>query len=62
VLAIADDGCGFSPARSARAGVAHFGLGSMRRRAGLLGGTLAIDGGPGRGTTLTLTAPRSLSS
>lgn len=62
VLAIADDGCGFSPAGSASVGVAHFGLGSMRKRAGLLGGTLAIDGGPGRGTTLTLTAPRAMSS
>ena len=61
VLTIADDGCGFAPGGSAKAGFSHFGLGSMRRRAGLLGGTLAIDGGPGRGTTLTLTAPRSMS-
>jgi signal transduction histidine kinase len=62
VLAIADDGCGFAPGGSTGTGVDHFGLGSMRKRAGLLGGTLAIDGGPGRGTTLTLTAPRSMPS
>jgi signal transduction histidine kinase len=62
VLVIADDGCGFSPGGSASVGVSHFGLGSMRKRASMLGGTLAIDGSPGRGTTLTLRAPGAASS
>jgi signal transduction histidine kinase len=52
-LAVADDGVGFEPdeagLRSRR-----LGLTSMEERARALGGRLAIDSAPGRGTTITL--------
>ena len=52
-LAVVDDGVGFEPdeagLRSRR-----LGLTSMEERAGALGGRLAIDSAPGRGTTITL--------
>lgn len=53
-LRVADDGIGFDPAAvrpDAR------GLANMRQRARLLGGRLAIDTGPGRGTRIVLEFP-----
>jgi two-component system, NarL family, sensor histidine kinase UhpB len=50
---VSDEGRGYDPA-AARDGV---GLRSMRDRAGRLGGTVAIDGAPGRGTKVTLALP-----
>jgi signal transduction histidine kinase len=50
---VSDRGRGYDAA-TARAGV---GLRSMRDRVERLGGTLAIDGAPGRGTTVTVTLP-----
>jgi len=58
-LEIRDDGAGFDPAVAAgrgRHGRAQ-GLDNIRRRAELLGGTVAIESAPGRGTRLTLTMP-----
>ena len=56
LLAIADDGRGFAvDAREASAG--GFGLGSMRERAELLGGTLALASKPGEGTSLAVRVP-----
>lgn len=53
-LTIADDGCGFVlPGR----GSGGNGLESMRERARKLGGHLAIDSAPGRGTVLCLSLP-----
>jgi signal transduction histidine kinase len=54
-LAIADDGCGLAPAGpNAETGT---GLGSMRERAELLGGTLAVTSRPGGGTVVLLRVP-----
>jgi ligand-binding sensor domain-containing protein/two-component sensor histidine kinase len=52
-LSIADDGRGFD---LGNAGRGH-GLTSMRRRAGLLGGDLAVESAPGCGTKVRLRAP-----
>ncbi len=49
---VSDAGSGFDPAASAAGG--GFGLYSVRRRLELLGGTLAVDSAPGRGTRVTL--------
>ena len=53
-IVVRDDGRGFDhQAVSPRAGKRH-GLGNMRRRAEDMGGTLAVDSVPGKGTTITL--------
>lgn len=54
-LRITDDGVGFDPA----APVEGHGLANLRHRAAALGGELAIDSAPGRGTTLTLSLAQS---
>jgi two-component system sensor histidine kinase DegS len=56
-LSISDDGLGFDPASANNGGGEGVGLIGMRERAELVGGALSIDGGPGRGTRLTLTIP-----
>jgi signal transduction histidine kinase len=55
---IEDDGQGFDPAAPAsRERAGGFGLVGMRERAAELGGELAIDSAPGRGTRLQVTLP-----
>jgi signal transduction histidine kinase len=54
LLQIGDDGCGFDPA-AAHPG--HFGLESMRSRAGELGAALSISSNPGRGTVVSVATP-----
>ncbi len=56
-LAIRDNGCGI--AKGALARVESIGLLGMTERARLLGGRVTITGAPGRGTTVTVTAPIS---
>jgi len=51
-ITLRDDGRGFQPAET-RTG---HGLQNMQRRAGRLGGTLAVESAPGAGTALTLRA------
>lgn len=51
---IEDDGSGFDPANVASA---SFGLGGMKERATLVGGTLEVDAAPGRGVTVRLEVP-----
>ena len=52
---IADDGRGLAPAdRDAPSG---HGLAIMAERLAAVGGTAEVSGAPGRGTTVTLTAP-----
>ena len=53
VLTVRDDGRGFVPA-APRDLVArgHFGLAGMQERVALIGGTLAVESAPGRGTTV----------
>jgi two-component system sensor histidine kinase UhpB len=52
-LEVIDDGCGFAFDESERG----LGIGGMRERALLVGGELAIESGPGRGTTVRLSLP-----
>ncbi len=54
-LSVTDNGQGFDPTQIANQG--KFGLISMRERAQVLGGTLAIESDTTRGTTLRITLP-----
>lgn len=53
VLRVKDDGEGFEPSQAGTG----FGLKSIRERAELLGGSLAVRSAPGRGTELTVRLP-----
>jgi signal transduction histidine kinase len=57
-LRVADNGAGFT-VETARNGPMSFGLAGMRERAALLGGTLAVRSGPGKGAAVTLRLPVS---
>lgn len=54
---IADDGAGI-PAHVSTTSTGNSGIRAMHERIWLVGGTLHIDSGPGRGTRIVLTAPR----
>jgi signal transduction histidine kinase len=54
-IVIADDGVGFDTAVPAAAG--HDGLANMQARVDELGGSLAIDSAPGRGTRVAVQVP-----
>ena len=54
-MTVHDDGKGIHPLDLAKPDC--FGLRGMKERAVSLGGSVAITGGPGRGTTITLTLP-----
>ncbi|WP_327357112.1 GAF domain-containing sensor histidine kinase [Streptomyces sp. NBC_01304] len=56
VLRITDDGSGFEPKSIRRAG-RHLGLVSMRDRASGVGGALAVESAPGKGTTIEMEVP-----
>ncbi|MGW1229483.1 GAF domain-containing sensor histidine kinase [Streptomyces sp. NPDC001515] len=56
VLRVTDDGRGFDPAATRRAG-RHLGLVSMRDRAAGVGGTLSVESAPGKGTTIEMEVP-----
>jgi signal transduction histidine kinase len=70
-LTVADDGCGFDPARAAErprqtlprsaapagGGGGHYGLAGMRERALLLDATLEVRSQPGHGTAITVRVP-----
>ncbi|MBF9073050.1 GAF domain-containing sensor histidine kinase [Streptacidiphilus fuscans] len=55
-LRVTDDGKGFDPEQTRRAG-RHLGLVSMRDRAAGVGGALHIDSSPGAGTVVVLEVP-----
>ncbi|MCC7177511.1 MAG: HAMP domain-containing protein [Acidobacteria bacterium] len=55
-LSIHDNGIGLDP--SVAEGPHSLGILGMRERVRLVGGTFRIDGGPGRGTTITVEVPR----
>jgi signal transduction histidine kinase len=57
LLTIADDGCGLSPELTGERKT--YGLLGMRERVNMLGGTIAIDSAPGRGTHIEVSIPRS---
>jgi len=56
---VEDDGVGFDPAQrsSSNGGKPRLGLSFIEERMVLLGGTLAVETAPGRGTTLFMTVP-----
>ena len=54
VVCVRDDGTGFDPGQ-----VAWSGLARTAERAGLAGGRLEVDSGPGQGTTVTIGLPLS---
>jgi signal transduction histidine kinase len=58
-MSITDNGRGFDPATAASSALAsgHIGLHSMHERVSAIGGSLAIDAAPDRGTCLTFSAP-----
>jgi signal transduction histidine kinase len=56
-LVIGDDGLGFDPTVSTGQAQKTFGLASMRERAESLGGQLAIESQPGRGTRIVVDVP-----
>lgn len=58
VATVSDDGAGFDPATVHSEGGRHVGLGLLRERARLVGGSLEITSGVVRGTRLTLRLPR----
>ena len=63
VVSITDNGKGFEPTTSGNAtGMGGHGLASMQRRARALGGSLQIDSGASRGTSVTLKVPIRQSS
>ena len=55
-LVVTDNGCGIGE-RAQNPATPHFGLQGMRERVGKLGGTLSIQGVPGRGTELSVMVP-----
>lgn len=59
IVSIEDDGHGFSLVEALEADKLkpHFGILTMRERAKMLGGDLAVDSRPGSGTTVILTIP-----
>lgn len=59
IASIVDDGIGFDPTQKSRGEFPKFGLSTMRERAQSAGGTLTIDSGAGRGTTVCVEVPLS---
>ncbi|MEU6032445.1 GAF domain-containing sensor histidine kinase [Streptomyces tauricus] len=56
VLRVTDDGVGFEPKATRRAG-RHLGLVSMRDRTSGVGGELTVESAPGKGTTIEMEVP-----
>ncbi|PSM41979.1 diguanylate cyclase [Streptomyces dioscori] len=56
VLRVTDDGSGFEPRATRRAG-RHLGLVSMRDRTNGVGGELTVESAPGKGTTIEMEVP-----
>ena len=59
VLEVADNGCGFDVQKtlSRQDPLSGFGLASMRERAEIVGGSLAINSSPGKGTCISMILP-----
>lgn len=54
---VIDDGMGFNPSARPRSEFPRFGLSTMKERAESIGGTLIIDGTPGKGTAVRVEIP-----
>jgi two-component system, NarL family, sensor histidine kinase UhpB len=57
VATVRDEGAGFDPGTVRSDGGRHVGLGLLRERARLAGGSLDVESGKGRGTVLSLRLP-----
>lgn len=57
VLAVADDGVGFSQGGPGRGEFPRFGLSTMRERAESIGGTMEVESEPGHGTRVRVEVP-----
>ncbi|MBI3014204.1 MAG: HAMP domain-containing protein [Candidatus Tectomicrobia bacterium] len=57
-VTVADDGRGFDPKETLKAGRLQFGLQTMRERAESLGGKLEVISAPGKGTRVLVHIPR----
>ena len=57
VLRVRDDGCGLNTKLTECGKPGHFGITGMRERARNIGGRLALDAFPAKGTCVTLTVP-----
>ena len=57
ILTVGDNGIGFKPGGKRPSAARGIGLGSMRERAELLGGSLELHSAPGAGTTLSVRVP-----
>jgi signal transduction histidine kinase len=63
VLTVSDKGCGIDPARlNSPSTVTGLGLPSLRERANSIGGCLATESSPGKGTRISVTVPAKLES
>ncbi len=62
LIEVSDDGCGFdtSTFENALSDNCCFGLFSIRERLSYIGGALAIDSSPGRGTRVSISTPYSI--
>jgi signal transduction histidine kinase len=56
-LDVRDDGAGFAPTADGHGPNGGLGLRGMRERVEALGGRLAVESAPGRGTTIAVTVP-----
>jgi signal transduction histidine kinase len=56
-LDVRDDGAGFAPSADGHGPDGGLGLRGMRERVEALGGRLAVESAPGRGTTIAVTVP-----
>jgi signal transduction histidine kinase len=57
LLAVNDNGVGFSQAIRSRGVFPRFGLSTMRERAESIGGTFSVESAPGAGTTVRVEIP-----
>ncbi|MFE9422304.1 sensor histidine kinase [Kitasatospora sp. NPDC006697] len=57
LLDVLDDGVGFDPAAAGSPGGESYGLTAMRHRLRQVGGSLAVESGPGEGTALSISVP-----
>ena len=56
-LDVRDDGSGFAPGADGAGANGGLGLRGMRERVEALGGRLAVESAPGKGTTVAVTVP-----
>jgi PAS domain S-box-containing protein len=59
VMTVSDNGRGFDAAERSPDAALHLGIVSMRERAEAIGGRLRVESVPGRGTRVTVEAPRA---